>query len=123
MNKFIKTILLIEMILVSGCAAENNKYYYSLSEIFELIENNPDEIESTKNAPIYTNFKGELSEISIHNMSFSIKEGIVELKCFFDNDAKATVFFEKYHVGETVRLSGEIIKNDMIYQAVITDFK
>lgn len=123
MKSLIKSVLLAAMLLTLGCTKQESEYYYSISEIYKEIENNPDEIVNSDSASTYINFKGEIGEISQNDLSFTIKEDDYELNCIFNDDVLADEFYKNHHEGDTVYLSGKIIENGNEYQAQITDIQ
>ena len=123
MKSLIKSILLATMFLTLGCTKQENEYYYSVSEIYKEIENNPDEIINFDSSSAYINFMGEIDKMSQSDLSFSLKEDDYELKCIFTNDTLTDKFYENHQVGDIVYLSGKIIENGNEYQAQITDIQ
>lgn len=123
MKSLIKSILLATMFLTLGCIKQESEYYYSISEIYKEIENNPDEIINSDSSSTYINFKGEISEISQSDLSFTLKEEDYELTCIFNDDVLGDKFYGNHHAGDIVYLSGKIVENGNEYQAQITDIQ
>lgn len=126
MKKFVKClsvfVVLCSLIFVVGCKEDDSNQYYSLKDLFKEIEEDPSEIvNSDTEVSKYVSFQGTISSVKKDYYTFVLSEDSYELVCYFTDDSIANEFFEEYKENDTVYVTGQIIKNNDEYQAVITE--
>ena len=119
---FLSFVIIFSFVFfISGCKNDDSSSYYSLTELYKEIDEDPSGIvNSDSETSKYVSFKGSVSELNPDEFTFVVSNDDYELFCYFADDSIASEFFETYQENDTVYLTGQIIKNNNEYQAVIT---